>query len=102
MRNPKVSGFLTIVAAIVGLYVCWIVKLFFLFEFDLLVLLPNHIFGVLAELAGVGVWSIKGMTPKGFILVAVWVIEALVVLGTAFFMSAASLDHIFWALRQMC
>ena len=45
------------------------------------IVIPKNFFGAIAEINQIGAWSIFGITPTGFGLAIIWLIEALILTG---------------------
>ena len=95
LRNLKFGSVLLLVAGFVGVYACWVSKIFLLTGYEVVVLLPNQILAMLGWMAEEGVWSIGSMTPTGLLLYVVWVIEAGAIIVIAFLTGRGILDEIF-------
>jgi len=92
LRNLTVARVITLGVSLVGFYASWVAWVFVIcqrgdVEIPLisLVLEPGELWNLIVALNEVGTWSLKGSTPTGGILWALWIGEALLVLGTAGF-----------------
>lgn len=83
VRNNAVILTVTFVLTLVAEYVGWVSWFLAASEQELLLLLPGQMLRAMSMLAKEGPWSALGVTPTGIGLYAVWLAEALLILGTA-------------------
>jgi hypothetical protein len=82
MRAPAIATLLGGVVGLTGLYVSWVTWLLAATEGSAgLLTNPIALVGAISVLADHGVWSIVGVTPTGLALYALWVTEAVVLVG---------------------
>ncbi len=82
-RNTLMPTLIGLVAGVVGYYVGWVSWIFAGSKQAILAWRPETLWGVVMELSRDGVWSIFGFTPKGWVLLAIWALELLIICGIA-------------------
>ena len=103
-RNPKFMGFMGVSLGCFSLYSSWVVFLYALLkryseDVDDLSLLsmfvdPTMVWGMVLNVNETGWFSLRGYTPTGGVLWTFWALEALMIVGIAFF-TARSEDDVF-------
>jgi hypothetical protein len=99
VRSRAVGLGLSTVVALATLYVSWAVWCAAALSRDgvdasalALVLQPTVLWEVIGAVNEHGAWSLKGLTPTGGALWALWACEALIMVGIPLFMAAAQVD----------
>jgi hypothetical protein len=100
VRNNQVAAAAGLVLGLIAVYAQWIVWMFgFLGRADVegrsllaLALDPSFLWSLILEVNNQGAWNIKGSTPTGGVLWAVWGIEALLIGGAAFFVAKSMME----------
>lgn len=85
IRNRNVVIALAILTALVACYVSWVVTVYLWFDAEAFIFNPSDLVTIIQLVAQEGVWSLKGATPTGAALYAVWGIEAAAIIGASFF-----------------
>lgn len=85
IRNKKVVLALAVVVALVACYAAWVVTVYVWLGSEEFIFNPSDLLTIIQLAAQEGVWSLKGSTPTGAALYAVWGIEAAVIVGASFF-----------------
>jgi hypothetical protein len=85
VRAPHIAFMDGLLVGVAGVYVAWIVWLHgFLVRagvHGVWAISPGELWFYVEQIAANGAWSIKGSTPTGMALYAVWGLEALVIIG---------------------
>lgn len=85
VRAPHIAFMDGLLVGIAGVYVAWIVWMHgFLDRVNVpgvWALQPNELWFYIEQVAENGAWSIKGATPTGVALYAIWGLEALIIAG---------------------
>lgn len=76
---------------LLGTYLAWVWFVWILARWDTqaIVLDPLGMLHIMSVLGENGVWTIRGNTPTGFVLYAVWLVEAVAIVGCATMCAAA-------------
>ncbi len=77
--TPRVGRLLGALAGAAAMYVSWVFWILALSSYEVLAASPAAMYGVIAELAEKGVWTLRGWTPKGGQLLLIWSVEFAVV-----------------------
>ncbi|TYQ16705.1 UNVERIFIED_CONTAM: hypothetical protein Cloal_3273 [Acetivibrio alkalicellulosi] len=85
LRNTTILTLLSLIFGIFVLYSSWVIWLFVLFERELLLFNPLHIISAIEFLAIEGAWEMFGFVPTGLFLYAIWLLEAIVIIGASVF-----------------
>jgi uncharacterized membrane protein YvlD (DUF360 family) len=85
IRNRKVVIALAVVAALVACYMSWVLAVYLWLDSEVFIFNPSDLLTIIQVVAQEGVWSLKGATPTGAALYAIWGIEAAVIFGASFF-----------------
>jgi hypothetical protein len=109
LRSPGAVGGLALLVGLVAVYLEWGVYLTLLFNtestgsgadadtstsfsaslFADILAHPAAMWLAMQKINETGTWSLKGATPSGFFLGAIWVVEALIILGGTYLMAKA-------------
>lgn len=92
IRNVLVAVLLGLVVGLFALYCGWVTWIYAMSSQELLVWDPLALGAGIVALGQEGVWTIKGSKPTGWFLYSFWIIEALIVLGLAVWMSYEASD----------
>lgn len=90
IRNLKVVLALVVVTALIACYASWVFTIYVWGGAEVLILNPADLWTIIQVAAEVGVWTLKGSTPTGAALYAVWGIEAAVIIGVSVFSAAGA------------
>lgn len=85
IRNRNVVIALAVLAALIACYASWVVTVYLWVGAEAFIFNPSDLVTIIQLVAQEGVWSLKGATPTGAALYAVWGIEAAVIIGASFF-----------------
>ena len=91
VRNPLTVIIAAIVSGIAGLYFAWAVWLYILT--DVLAFSPGWITGMMGVVGEEGAWSIRGNAVTGTFLYIVWAIEAVMIVGGAYFFGTSDVGE---------
>lgn len=91
VRSPAVVACCGFGFGLFAEYANWVAWLFALSKQSAVVVSPLDMLTLMQRIAEKGVWSVKGLTPTGTVLYLIWVMEALIIIGVAGFMSWRSL-----------
>ena len=83
IRNNKVMLIGGLLTGIIALYCSWVGYIFVSSGSEIWLLNPASILTMAKAVAAIGPWSIFGITFKGALLYFVWIIEALIIIGTS-------------------
>ncbi len=126
LRNPGAVGGLALVVGLAAVYLEWGVYLTLLFNaeptsaaadadtttsfsaslFADILTHPTAMWLAIQKINATGTWSLKGSTPSGFFLGAIWVVEALLIVGATYWLARAQATEPFsetsneWAVEQ--
>jgi hypothetical protein len=85
IRNRKVVIALAVVTALITCYIAWVVTVYLWLDSEVFIFNPIDLVTIIQVVAQEGVWSLKGATPTGGALYAVWGIEAAVIVAASYF-----------------
>lgn len=85
IRNEKVVIGLAVFSALIACYMSWVVTVYVWFDSDAYLFNPADLLSIIQLVAQEGVWTLKGTTPTGGALYAVWGIEAAAIIGASYF-----------------
>ncbi|MHC4202976.1 MAG: hypothetical protein ACYSU0_23565, partial [Planctomycetota bacterium] len=91
VRSSTVCGIVGGLAGLVALYAAWVAWIHGISKFEALVLSPAGIVRVMLAIAEEGAWEISDFTPKGAVLLAVWGVEAAILVGASAYVAWAHL-----------
>lgn len=98
-RNGGVAVAVGLGLGLLAIWAQWVAWIFALLgqsdlERDLLglALNPGILWEVIREVNNVGAWTLKGSTPTGGFLWAIWAVEALMLVGAVVFVAKSSMD----------
>ena len=109
LRSPSAVGALALLVGLVAVYLEWGMYLTLVFNtettgtganadtttsfslrlFADIITHPTAMWGAIRQLNETGTWSLKGATPSGIFLGLIWVVEAVIIVGGAYFMAKA-------------
>ena len=115
LRSPGGVALLTVLVGLVAVYIQWGIYLTLLYSsetvgtgpdadttthFSLATLgevlsSPGTMWQAMQEINETGTWNLKGTTPTGLFLWAIWVVEAVVIVGGAYFVAVSQADEPF-------
>lgn len=81
VRNTLQIGFYGLFFGIIAAYAGWVSWFLAISGQKALLLEPQSLFKAIQIIAQEGAWSIKGSTPTGFVLYAIWGVEAAIIVG---------------------
>lgn len=90
IRNNIVMLISGLLAGIIALYCSWVGYIFVSSGSDIWVFNPVSILALAKIIASIGSWSIFGVTFTGTLLYIVWIIEALMIVGTSTLVAIAN------------
>lgn len=82
IRNKKSVIGLAVFASVLACYFSWVFTVYVWSSMEMLVFNPFYLWEIIQLAAEQGVWTLKGSTPTGAALYAVWGIETAVIIGT--------------------
>lgn len=93
VRNPKFAMFVAFITGMFAIWSAWVWYIWINSKFDAIALQkaitqPQFVFGVMRDIAAVGLWKLFDWHPKGGSLYAIWSVEAVMVVGFAVGLSA--------------
>jgi len=83
IRNQTIVIILSVIAALIASYFAWVTTVYLWMGSQILLFNPLDLWGVIQIASEEGVWSLKGSTPTGGALYAVWGIETIIIIGGA-------------------
>ncbi|HEX3131492.1 MAG TPA: hypothetical protein VH394_29415 [Thermoanaerobaculia bacterium] len=100
VRNSQVAAMIGVVLGVIAVWAHWVVWMYaFLGRADVeernllvLALNPSFLWSLILEVNNQGAWDIKGSTPTGGVLWAVWGLEALLIGGASFLVAKSMMD----------
>lgn len=95
MRNPMWAAILGVIGGFFVLYTHWVVWIFAASEYEFLVIFPQDLWEVIVAFGASGIWEIFGVTPSGFLLYSIWLIESLMIIITALLMTLNQANQLF-------
>lgn len=81
VRSSTAHGIVGGLAGLVALYAAWVAWIHGVSKFEALVLSPAGIVRVMLAISEEGAWEIHDFRPKGAVLLAVWGVEAAILVG---------------------
>ena len=91
-RNTKFYGVIGLATGLFAIYAGWVVYFYAASAQTLLPLTLNGLWASMEYVAYSGSWSIFGWTPTGWQLYAIWLIEAVMILGASSVVALGSMD----------
>ena len=115
LRSPKGVGALAALVGLGGIYLEWSLYLTLLFNSETtgtgrsadtstsfnaglfldVLTHPAAMWEVIGKINATGTWSLKGATPSGFFLWAIWLLELLIIMGGAYLLAQSQADEPF-------
>lgn len=81
VRNSAVGGVVGLIVGLVAMYWSWVFWILAESSQEVFIVGPGQLWAAIQYLGDRGVWSIKGTTPKGIVLMGFWAIEAIGIVG---------------------
>lgn len=97
VREKRFIVLQAIILSLFGLYFSWVAYVMEFvvddvvtgyFQEFVLLMQPWVLWEIIVEMNEVGVWSVFGSTPTGALLTLIWIGEALMIIGSAFYISS--------------
>lgn len=81
VRNPQLVLVFSFLFGLLGVYLGWVFWIKATFETTYIPAYPSNIFNAMRLMSILGAWSISGWTPKGDLLYAIWLLNAIFIIG---------------------
>ena len=94
VRSVGYSSLIGLVIGAVTLFASWSAWIHAFTEQEILPYSVSAVWSIAKSIAEVGPWSILGYTPTGFVLYALWLIEAVVIVGGASLVTAGMIGSV--------